>query len=189
MTTGDTDATTDSARSAGSAESPPVPTEEMVRVELLEIPVQLWARANDESKDLLREFALIVLNRDRHVPDVPAQLLDLIEELEATYGTFGKEQTERFERARAEEEAVIDQLEWIFPRGTENDIERLAHALDEADEYCRQGQHLLSLASSPAAKAFRDWFLDEFSVQLRGGSPTPWPLSPYAAAAREAVAE
>ncbi len=165
------------------------PEHRLVDITLLDIPVTLWARTDDELKDLRREFALIVLSRENHVPDVPSQLMHLIDELQASYGAFGNSQAERFERARTEDDPVIDRLEWRLPHDSEDDIKRLATALDEADEYCRQGQHLLTLTSSPATKAFRDWFLDEFCVQLRGGPPTPWPLSPYAAIAREAVTE
>jgi hypothetical protein len=52
--------------------------------------------------------------------------------------------------------------------------------LDEADEYCRSGQALLTLETPPDAKLFRQWYLDEFIGQLSGAPPTPWPE--YAAA-------
>lgn len=162
---------------------------DLVRVTLLEVPVQVWGRTDDEVNDLMREFALIVLNRDRHHSDVPSQLMELIKELQMTYGSLGHEQALRLERARAEEEPVIDRLDYFLPAGSQGDIRRLGDALDAADDYCRQGTLLLSLASSPVAKAFRDWLLEEFVTQLDGGAPTPWPQSPYAGAAREAVAE
>ncbi len=47
--------------------------------------------------------------------------------------------------------------------------------LDEADAYCRQGSHLLTLQTPPDQRAFRTWFLAEFLSQLAGGPPTPWP--------------
>lgn len=162
--------------------------DEVVRVSLLDIPVPIWERADDEGKDLMREFTLIVLNGDRNA-DAPSQLLDLIEELERDYGTIGRAQAERFERARSEEEPVIDCLDYDLPRRSARDIVRLADALDAADEYCREGEHLLSLAASPATKAFRDWFLGELVTQLNGGEPTPWPQSRHAAVIRQGVSE
>jgi hypothetical protein len=162
---------------------------EMVSVTLLEVPVEVWSRADDEAKDLMREFALIALNRDRSEPDVPTQLMNLIEELQQSYGSLGREQEIRFSRARSEQEEVIDRLDYLLPKGSDHDIRRLGEKLDQADDYCRSGQHLLSLASTPSAKAFRNWFLGEFEAQLNGADPIPWPRSPHAVAAREVVAE
>jgi hypothetical protein len=48
--------------------------------------------------------------------------------------------------------------------------------LDEADEFCRQGKHLLTLATPPDLRRYRQWFLGEFVAQIGGRPPTPWPL-------------
>ena len=47
--------------------------------------------------------------------------------------------------------------------------------LDEADEYCRRGDHLLTLATPPEELRFRRWFISEFVDQVNGAPPTPWP--------------
>jgi hypothetical protein len=52
--------------------------------------------------------------------------------------------------------------------------------LDEVDEFCRQGKHLLTLATPPELVAYRRWYLGEFIAQLAGRPATPWP--DYAAA-------
>jgi len=163
--------------------------EELVAVVLLDLPVAIWERADDEARDLMRELAVIALNRDREVADVPSQLMDLIEELERDYGAIGHDQARRLAAARAAGESVIDRLEYRLPRRSAADIRRLAEALDAADEYCRQGEHLLSVATSAPSKAFRHWFLGELITQLAGGTPTPWPLSRFAAIAHEVVGE
>jgi polyhydroxyalkanoate synthesis regulator phasin len=161
--------------------------EELIPVVLLDLPVAIWERADDEARDLMRELAVIALNRDREVADVPSQLTDLIDELERDYGAISHDQARRLVQAQAARELVIDRLEYRLPRRAADDIRRLAEALDAADEYCQQGEHLLSVASSPVAKAFRDWFLGELATQLAGGEPTPWPLSRYAAVVGEVV--
>jgi ElaB/YqjD/DUF883 family membrane-anchored ribosome-binding protein len=163
--------------------------EELVTVVLLDLPVAIWERADDEARDLMRELAVIELNRDREIADVPSSLMDLIDEIERDHGAIGRDQTRRLARARAAGESVIDRLEYRLPRCSAADVRRLAEALDAADEYCRQGEHLLSVATSRAAKAFRDWFLGELITQLAGGEPTPWPLSRFAAVAHEVVGE
>jgi anti-anti-sigma factor len=50
----------------------------------------------------------------------------------------------------------------------------LGAALDEVDDYCRNGD-LLTLVTPPEALSFRRWLLGEFIAQIRhGASPTPW---------------
>ena len=46
--------------------------------------------------------------------------------------------------------------------------------LDEADDYCRAGETLLTLATPAPALAFRRWFLGEFVRQAAGEPPRPW---------------
>ena len=53
--------------------------------------------------------------------------------------------------------------------------------LDEADRYCRQGRHLLTLATPDDLLAYRRWYLREIAEQLAGAAPVPWPV--YARAA------
>ena len=50
----------------------------------------------------------------------------------------------------------------------------LGAIFDEADDYCRAGEHLLSLATPPEALAFRKWFINEFVAQIGGSAPVPW---------------
>ncbi len=45
--------------------------------------------------------------------------------------------------------------------------------LTAADEYCREGA-LLTCAPPPSAVRFREWYLNEFVVQIDGHPPTPW---------------
>ena len=47
--------------------------------------------------------------------------------------------------------------------------------LDEADDYCRAGRHLLNLATPDELRAFRSWYLGQVRDQLAGGPPEPWP--------------
>lgn len=151
---------------------------ELISIHLLKFPVELWARTGDESRDLMREFALISLEQHHH--GVPHRLLELVTELQLSYGSIGADQEARLEEASRDGTEFLDEVIYQVPPRIERDIIRLGRILDEADDYCRAGEHLLSLASSPAAKAFRDWFLDEFCRQLGGLPATPWPESHFA---------
>jgi hypothetical protein len=46
--------------------------------------------------------------------------------------------------------------------------------LDEANEFCREGDRLLTLAPPEELVAFRRWFLGEFASQISGRPPVPW---------------
>ena len=50
----------------------------------------------------------------------------------------------------------------------------LGGILDEADEYCRQGRLLLTLATPAPLVAYRQWFLDQFVDQAAGAPPVAW---------------
>jgi uncharacterized protein YfaT (DUF1175 family) len=48
--------------------------------------------------------------------------------------------------------------------------------LDEADEYCRAGHHLLTLATPEELRVFRSWYLGQVAAQLSGAPAEPWPV-------------
>ena len=48
--------------------------------------------------------------------------------------------------------------------------QHLGAIFDEADAYCRSGEHLLSLATPPDALRFRRWFLGQMVDQIAGGA-------------------
>jgi hypothetical protein len=50
--------------------------------------------------------------------------------------------------------------------------------LDGADECCRAGEHLLTLAAPAPVVAYRRWLLDEIATQAAGGPATPWSAGP-----------
>ena len=52
--------------------------------------------------------------------------------------------------------------------------QNLLALLDEADDYCLAGEHLVTLTSPPEVRAYREWFLREFIEQVAGRPPTPW---------------
>lgn len=159
-------------------------TEPLVRIELLGVPVPLWTRSQEHSDELMREFALIVADRARAHDDheVPHRLTALIDELTTQYAGFG-ENNEQLLRDAAE--AGTDSVDLIYemPAEVAPAAGHLSQLLDEADDYCRRGQHLLTLATPPQQVAFRRWFLEEFVRQVSGESPLPWP--DYATGAQE----
>lgn len=148
-------------------------TDGLVEVRLVGLPLELWQHTQEHVDGLLREFALIVQDEEARAA-TPGRLLALVQELNAGYGELSAEQRLEMEAALARGEAAID-VTYYLPTAAAGAAQALGHMLDEADEYCRSGDHLLTLATPPEALRFRRWFLAEFVDQLGGAPPIPWP--------------
>jgi hypothetical protein len=146
--------------------------DELVEVRLIGLPLEVWQRTQEHVDGLLREFALIVQDAEARAA-APGRLLSLVEELSAGYGSFSEEQRREMEAALERAERSID-LTYEVPAAAAGAARQLGDMLDEADDYCRRGDHLLTLATPPDALRFRHWFISEFVDQLGGAPPTPW---------------
>jgi hypothetical protein len=62
-----------------------------------------------------------------------------------------------------------------IPVAASSAAQQLGSMLDAADDFCRAGQHLLTLATPPELVRYRRWYLGEFVAQLADGPATPWP--------------
>jgi hypothetical protein len=150
----------------------------MLRVHIRRAPVALWLKAQEHSDELVREFMLIAGDPEAETQHaVPHRLIGLIDEVTSQYGGFSADNEQRLVAAAASGEPEID-LVYDLPVGIDDAVNRLGELLDAADEYCRAGQHLLTLATPPDQLRFRQWFLGEFSRQARGRPPLPWPEHP-----------
>ena len=149
---------------------------ELVHVRILRAPVALWLQSSEHSDELMREFALIVTGSatGEGTHTVPRRLVELVEEVSSQYGAFSEANEQRLQRAAAAGEGEID-LDYELPVGVDAAVDRLGELLDAADDYCRSGEHLLTLTTPPEQVRFRQWFLGEFSRQVRGDVPVSWP--------------
>jgi hypothetical protein len=140
-------------------------------VRLLGVPVDLYLAASRHTDELAREFALISFGEQR---DVSSRLLELVDDLRRNYATTTNAIRARVEDAARRRETAVD----IDLPANETAVDitvRLNDILDAADEFCRSGD-LLTLAETPAVRAWRHWWRDEVVRQTRqGGAPSPWP--------------
>jgi hypothetical protein len=144
-------------------------------VQLIRVPVALHARAGEHGEELRREFALIVQGMADFAEhrDMPRRLLALIADLQRGYSSFTTEQEDLLEAAARSGRSTLD-LTFRVPASASDAAIAIETLLDEADEYCREGRHLLTLATPPDLVAYRRWYLREFVQQIAGAAPTPW---------------
>ena len=144
----------------------------LVEVRLIGFPLQVHQRATEHHEELMREFQLLAIDPPAG-KDVPRRLVDLVGELSATYSSTTAPADAVRDAARARGEETVDLTYYVPPEAAEACV-RLERMLDEADEFCRADQ-LLTLAAPEEAVAFRRWYLGEFTAQIAGAAPTPWP--------------
>jgi hypothetical protein len=152
-------------------------TDDLFEARMLQLPVKVWSRSQEQHDALMREFALMSVpadedDRQRHVPTRLAQLIDT---LTADFEGVATAQEQALFDASNEGVEVIDELVYRMPRAVVPASKALGEMLDEADEYCRQGKHLLTLAADEELVRFRWWFLDQFIDQADGAPPVAWP--------------
>lgn len=152
----------------------PIGSVELVDVHVTGIPVALWAASQEHFAELMREFTLIAGSAAAPRHPIPAQLLDLVEQLTSTYSGFTTEQERALSEAAA---AGITSLDLVFrvPRAAGPAAEELERMLTAADEFCRSGDHLLTLATPPECLRYRRWYLAQFIDQAAGKPAVPWP--------------
>jgi len=150
-------------------------SDELVTVRLLGLPVPLQARAEEHSAELTRELMLIgeQMRQQGDHAGLPARLVSLVQELTAQYSVFTGEQEQQLADAIARGVDAID-LVYRVPASAGGAARALDDILDEADAYCRAGEHLLTLPTPDDLVTYRRWFLDQFIDQTAGHEPVPF---------------
>jgi hypothetical protein len=148
----------------------------LLEVHLLQVPVPLWAQAQEHSDSLQREFALMSMGGTADGErSVPARLLELVAALRGQYSSATTEQVQQLLAAHGEGRGELPELVYRVPPGAAQAAQQVGDMFDEADAFCRDGRHLLTLATPPELVAFRRWYLGEFVRQADGSPPVPWP--------------
>lgn len=147
---------------------------ELVTIRLLRFPLDLSEQSTEHFEGLKREFALLTIRHDEPA-DVPKRLLELVDALTDRYAGMTEDTNRERDEAIERGEKELDELVYVVPPQVADACIELSGLLDEADEFCRQGEVLLTLATPPVSIAFRRWYLGEFVAQTRGLPPLPWP--------------
>jgi anti-anti-sigma factor len=147
--------------------------QEMVQVRLRQIPIDLWTRARAHQEAIRREFDL--MRASEPAGSVPHRLLDLVEHFDARFGNFGDPWRDHLMAAAGRGQELTD-LTFEAPTPVAAAARELAAMLSEVDEFCRAGEHLMTLATPPDLVSFREWLVDELTRQIDSREePLPWP--------------
>jgi hypothetical protein len=151
-------------------------TPPLVEVHLLAFPVRLAARSQQHFEELMREFILIAAgHREGHSEhEVPGRLMTLVDTLVEQFGGAAGPAEERLADAIDRGDPVIDDHILEVPAEAGPAAQALGALLDEADEYCRRGHHLLTLATPTDCVAYRNWYLGQVITQVQGAAPIAW---------------
>lgn len=144
-----------------------------VKVELVDLPLELLVHYRIRFRDLRRELTLIALDAQER-SSVAGRLTAVARRLE-NYGQVGADAEQDIADAISE---GLDRMtvRYELPLGAVQGIIELRGLLAEADAFCR-ARRMLTLASGPQENALRAWYLGELIAQAEGGTPTPWPGS------------
>src|SRR4051794_41120447 len=171
-----------------------------MEVHQIALPVRLAARSQQHFEELMREFVLIAAGHHRGDSDheVPARLMSLVETLVQQFGAVAGPAEERLADAIERGDEVIDDHVLEVPAEAGPAAQALGDLIDEAavavrarpapapvdgqgcardpdaDEYCRRGKHLLTLATPADCVAYRNWYLGQVISQIQGAAPIAW---------------
>jgi hypothetical protein len=95
-------------------------------------------------------------------------------EFDARFGHSGEQVWADVQAAAERGESVAD-LVFVVPAEAAEASRELDRILDEVDDFCRDGERLLTLATPDELVGFRRWLLGEFGRQIEEGlDPIPW---------------
>jgi hypothetical protein len=141
---------------------------------LRDYPLRLWIRQQEHTDAILREFMLLLGQREfgEGASSAPAQLVELAESITTQFGPLMTAINTTRQEALARGEDRIDS-EVPLIEGMPALLQQIADVLSAVDEYCRSGD-LLTLARPPEVVALTEWSLQEMIAQYNGAEPTPW---------------
>ena len=152
------------------------PAEVIGHAVLRDYPLRLWARMQEHSQEVLREFTLLLIGQDEGVAAdaAPRQLVELAEMFTNRFGPLMDQIHLARQAALDAGKDRMDSEVGLVP-GIPELLAQVDRVLNAVDEYCRNGE-LLTLARPPEVVALFEWSRSELVKQYEGsGEPTPWP--------------
>lgn len=148
---------------------------DLISVDVVGLPISVQVAAQQHQEELQRELMLVgeQMHQRGDSNGLPVRFVELVTTLTATYSGFTAEQEQQLADAIAAGHETID-LHYQLPRSAADAALALGKMLDEVDQYCRDGQLLLTLETPAPLVAYRWWFLNQFVDQADGKPPESW---------------
>lgn len=139
------------------------------RVQLRDVPVEIWQETQLWVEGLLREFDIIAAETET---GTPRELLDFVAEVSEKFDRFSNDPNAVLEEAGAAGKTSVD-VEYEFPAEAAQASRDMWTHLVAADDFCRKG-NLLTIELKDEHRRFVKWYLDEVADQIEGAEPHPW---------------
>ncbi|CAN5811312.1 hypothetical protein BH23ACT5_BH23ACT5_08360 [soil metagenome] len=145
--------------------------DDLHRVVLAGIPVEVWARSREWFNGLIREFDVIASGTDLGSDATPSQMVTFVAETSEKFARFN--QTEPLlDQAIADGDVELD-LDLLLPPEAGEAARELWRLIEKADAYC-VSDDLLTLAIPEEVRRFARWYLFEVARQVDGQESIPW---------------
>ncbi len=129
------------------------------------VPVRLFLESQDHQNDLVREFQLIQIGeRDLGLPHPPAELARLVSDIVSRYSDVRNATRGQAVDALKRGDDTMTLAVPVRP-GMAAALREWLRLLESADRVCEEGR-VLSLASSPAVRELRRWYVREITSRL-----------------------
>ena len=140
----------------------------LVEVSLLQTPIQKWEAASAHHETIQREFD--ILRGSLPVEAVPNRLYAFIDGLDLRFADGDDPMWEGLVAASNRGDEFAD-VTLEVPASVGEIARSLRVIFAEVDEYCRDGESLLTPPTPPNLVLFREWFLGEFERQVGQSLP------------------
>jgi anti-sigma B factor antagonist len=145
--------------------------EALVEVRLLGLPVEKWARWSSHHETIRRELDIVTtVRRD----DLPIERIGIyLDVLGRRVGNLYEPMIEDLRTALHRGLTHLD-LVLSLPEGFGVEAGQLNLLLEEINDFCREEDSLITVATPGDLVSFRRWLLGELAAQIDGAQPKTW---------------
>lgn len=157
---------------------PADPAPDGAPVHLLGCPVRALVQELSRQRDLIRELTLMRIGNLHRTRDArPSSLLALVEDIERHNRDLEVTTNAVRDQSITEGAESVDLHYHLTPEAGPK-MALVNRLYDEIDVLTRDDDHLLTLPPTATMVRLRHWYFGEFTRQLAGAAPTPWPEYP-----------
>lgn len=147
------------------------PEAAVAEIHLIGVPIEKWARWHSHHDTIRRELEVLLTSRRVDLP--VERMTTYVDVLGRRVGDFYAPVMEDLRGALHRQQASVNVRTQVHP-GTATEARNLDSLLDEINDFCRDEESLITVATPLDLVSFRSWFLGEFVRQVQGAPPGSW---------------